>query len=97
MDTAQGNTPPEGTAEKTQMDAPNLSTMEGRDGAAAPPLLPPVPPQEAGEGLAEEGRLANADRDKFDQQPAAAAAAAGMLARLRLFCESARNNGRLWD
>lgn len=90
MDTAPGSTPPQGNPANTEMDAPNLSTMEGRDGAGALPLLPPVPPQEGGEGLAEEGRLANADRDKFDQQPAAAAAAAaGMLLRLRLFiCDS---------
>ena len=91
MEAAPGNTLSQGNSARSQMDAPNLSTMEGRGGAGALPVLPPVPPPEGGEGLAEEGRLANADRDKFDQQPAsAAAAAAGMLPMLRLFffCDS---------
>lgn len=56
------------------MDAPNPFTIEGRGGAL--PQQPPVPPEAGGECLAE-GRDGNADRDKFDAQPAAVTAAPG--------------------
>lgn len=49
------------------MDAPNPLTIEGRDAQ----VQPPVPMQAAGEKLAGD-RRGNADRDKFEQQPALA-------------------------
>ena len=50
------------------MNAPNRLTMEGREGAVPQRLTPP-PARD--EGLPR-GREGNADREKFEQQPAGA-------------------------
>lgn len=55
------------------MDAPDLLTIEGREGAAQ--AQPPSPPLATGEGGLVDGREGNADRDKFDQSPNAGASA----------------------
>lgn len=53
------------------MNAPNPLTIEGREG-----LVPhhPIPPSAVGEGSMDV-RRGNADRDKFDQQPATGSSA----------------------
>lgn len=70
------------------MDAPNLLTMEGREGVVqAQPPSPPLATEES--GLLDE-REGNADRDKFDQSPIAGTSSTAQGVKVSLFSKTAR-------